>query len=629
MRFQNKPYFYITIFIIIIISFLCYSSNFYPLLNSDDALNILMAHYYKLPNDLYCWGQDRGGTLIPFISQIFIRLFHLSALTSVSVSNYLLLVIGFFGFASLLKTNYSKILFCLIWFLPFQRFIDILRFPIGIEYSLIGFAIFLITKLQSEVSFNRVKSNLLLFAIVLILILSVWVSDLATVTIGVLLFILFVFGILKSKKISISRTVLFYVIFGLISCYLLITYAKSFAILKAEHYLSLNNIASIKTALKILGSKNIEVLTFQTNEILVSIYSYCVILFLIVFIAYTIKKKLFLVLISNKWFTFFISDFIIIFGTFLISSWVLSNEMGRWYFVASYISLSLAILLAIENLSRLYRIKYFKLALLLIVILGAISPIYTMKYVSPKTLRPIVDVVGEFEQLGEIGVIAEFWNAYIISCPDPEKIKATTHDQCYIRNQKLIDMVFERKNLYVIKDMWMKEFPDTLEQFGYVLLKDGNQFRLGGCDVCKYNKIKILKVLQLRKFQHDRSQLIFDNSLNRNVLFASSNCDTCKEKYFICSPNIHVGIGEFTAKFYLKASNFNNDKPIAMLDVSCDLGEIKLAETKITKTDFIDTNFTSIKLDFKTTKRVKNLEFRIYYYGNADLYFDHVELTEK
>lgn len=100
----------------------------------------------------------------------------------------------------------------------------------------------------------------------------------------------------------------------------------------------------------------------------------------------------------------------------------------------------------------------------------------------------MVDVVDDFKQLGEIGIIADFWNSYIISCPDPELIIATPHDQSGVRNQKIVEMVFERKNIYVIKDMWMKTFPDTLEQFGHVLLKDGNQFRLGRCYVCKYVK---------------------------------------------------------------------------------------------------------------------------------------------
>lgn len=489
MKSENKTYYYISILVIIITSFLLYSSNFYPLLNSDDALNILMAHYYKLPNDIYCWGQDRGGTLIPLISQVFIRIFGLSALTSVSISNYLILVLGYFGFSSLFKTNYSKILFGIIWFLPFQRFIDILRFPIGVEYSLIGIAIFLINKLEFCNNSNNYKKHLLFISIVILLITTVWVSDLAIITIGLLLITLIVFGYIKDKKLIRDKTYIYYMLLGVILGFIFIKFAKANAVIKVNNYLSINGFYEIKAALILLKKSFIEVLTFRTNEIFVSVYTYLVFAFIIVSIIFILKKKLLLNIISNKWIVFFTLDFLAILGTIILSSWVLSNGMGRWYFVASYISLSLVILLSIEQIDKICSVKSLKLSLIIIVAIGAISPIYAMNYYRPKTLKPMVDVVGEFKQLGKIGVIAEFWNSYIVSCTNPELIVATPHDKSDVRNPKLVNKVFERENLYVIKDMWMNSFPDTLEQFGYTLKKEGNPFKLGGCDVCKYHKV--------------------------------------------------------------------------------------------------------------------------------------------
>jgi hypothetical protein len=630
MKYLNKYGYYVFVFIIIIVSFLFYSSNFYPLLSSDDALNILMAHYYKLPNDIYCWGQDRGGTLIPLISQIFIKIFHFSAVTSVSFSNYLILIIGFIGFSSLLKTKYNKILFAIIWFLPFQRFIDILRFPIGVEYSLIAASIFLINRLDFKSASNRETNNITLAVITLIFIISIWVSDLAIITIGTLLVVLLIFSYFERNAIVLNKSILYSLVFGLTACFLFIKFAKSFAIVKSEHYLSINDMNSFKEAALLVVRANMEVLAFKTNEIFVTFYSYLVILFLIVFISYLFLKNKFLILFSNKWFAFFVLDFCIIFAALLFSSWVSANNMGRWYFVASYISLSLAILIAIETMDSFkYPTKYLRHILLIIVLIGAISPIYTMKYVGPKTLRPMIKVVSEFKQLGKIGVIAEFWNSYITSCPDPEMIKATPHDKSDVRNQKLVDMVFEQKNLYIIKDMWMKTFPDTIEQFGYVLLRDGNQFRLGGCEVCKYKKIKLQKEIQIDKFKYTKSQMIYDNLLGRNVLYISSGSDTCNNRYFIYGPYIPVGIGEFCARFYLKAKNITSDTSFAILDVAGDWGAVQLAKMNIAKADFSNSRYNYIDLDFKTSKRFTNIEFRIYYYGHADIYFDHLELKEK
>ena len=38
--------------------------------------------------------------------------------------------------------------------------------------------------------------------------------------------------------------------------------------------------------------------------------------------------------------------------------------------------------------------------------------------------------------------------------------------------------------------MWLEEFPDTLYQYGHTLVKVGDQFKLAGSDLCKYEKVK-------------------------------------------------------------------------------------------------------------------------------------------
>jgi hypothetical protein len=110
-----------------------------------------------------------------------------------------------------------------------------------------------------------------------------------------------------------------------------------------------------------------------------------------------------------------------------------------------------------------------------------------MKFEGKKTLKPMVKVVSEFNQLGKIGIISEYWNSYIISCSNPNMIVATPNDKSIIKNYKFVVQVFKQKNIYIIKDMWLNEFPDTIQQFGHILVKNGKQFNLGGCTVCKYN----------------------------------------------------------------------------------------------------------------------------------------------
>lgn len=499
MNYQKLLYYLFAAFIIIV-SFFLYSSRFYPLLNSDDAINVLMAHYYQLPNDFYCWGQDRGGTLIPLISQIFIRLFHCSALISVSLSNYIILILGYAGLSSLIKSDFHKIILAIIWFLPFQRFVDLLRFPIGVECSLLGFSIILITWFEKGYILRKwYIKHVLLLLIILVGITAVWVSDLAMVSFTVLVFTLFLYNVFRDKRIIIDRIVLFYLIFGVGLCYLFINYARSFAVVKTPHYLSVNGICEIKHALILIKEAFLEVLTFSTTETVVSVYAYLAILFVVAFVGFGVKQRLFVGIHSNKWVMFFLADLAVVFIVFLLSSWVLKNNMGRWYYVATYISVFMAVILVLDNMAKTSTTKFFRWGILLLALVGAISPLHSMKYVYPQTLKPKVDVLGEFKQLGEIGVIAEYWNSYITACPAPDQIIATSNEESGVKSRKMADMVMARENIYVIKDMWMNTFPDTLKQFGHVLLKDGNPFELGGCSVCKYRKAEYYKSLSSHK----------------------------------------------------------------------------------------------------------------------------------
>lgn len=484
----DKLLYSITLSAIVLLSFFLYSSRFYPLLNSDDALNILMAHYYKLPDCFYCWGQDRGGTLIPLLSYLFIKIFGLSAIVAVSLSNYLILILGYIGLSSLIKSRYYKIVFAIIWFLPFQRFVDINRYPIGVEYSLLGMVIFLVCKIQDrQKNISDFGKHALLILIVLILVASVWVSDLSIVSIAMLLFVLLLFYYIDNKSLKINKTIIFYAIAGMLLCLFFIHYAKSFAVVKTKHYLTINGLSEVKEAVLILKDAFVDLLLFKNNEILVSVYVYFAILFFIYFIIIIFRKKTIIHLISNRWIVFFLIDAVMIFCVILLSSWVLANKMGRWYFVATYISLSMLVVLILDNLEKCTKILRY--GILLLVLIGAITPVYSMKYVYPKRLIPMADVVGEFRQLGKIGIIAEFWDSYRTSCPDPDMIAATPHDKSDVRNWQLVDMVLKRENIYVIKDMWIESFPDTLYQFGFLMLKCGEPFRMGDCDVCKYDKV--------------------------------------------------------------------------------------------------------------------------------------------
>ncbi len=481
---------YTGIAIIIILSFLSYSSNFYPLLSSDDAIQVLMIHDFKLPHDFYFWGQDRYGSLIPLLGQIFYRGLGLSPLTSESIVHYLLLIAGYFAFASFFKSKLCRLILAVAWFFPPFHLIDFLRGNIGLEYSLLATGIFLINKLnENAFRENRLRLHLLLLFITILFILATWVSDLAAISIFLILMLQIYFGKFargsKSGVLFNWKPAIYYLFSGILIGSALILYGKYHAD-KSPLYTGFNDFNTTIDSLKMFIVSISDLLVFKANETFTSVYFYLVLILVVtIFVFFT---KIQLPENQKKWFLFFVLDCILIFGLIMISKWSYTNGVPRRYFASNYITFWMAFLLAFEYLAETKIKQVMRILLLFAVIIAGAGCVYNMKYIWPKTLKPKAKYVREFESLGRIGIIGNYWNSYINSVTDPEQIIATPDDRSSVRNREMAYEVMKRDTFYIIRDGWLEVFPDSLNQFGTPLYKNGEEFRMGDCSVCRYRK---------------------------------------------------------------------------------------------------------------------------------------------
>jgi hypothetical protein len=488
---MKKIFFYLVIGLIFLLSFYYYSSLFYPILNSDNAVTILMIHSFNLPSDLYFWGQDRMGSLIPLIGQIPFKLFNFSALASEAITHYLILLLGFLAFSSLLKSYFYKIILAFIWFLPPIRLIDGIQLYSGIEYSLIAISCYLFNLSDKENIQKKIfLHHFILLLITLILIASIWVSDMALMSVFLLIVIQLFYYLRKNKltKLAFKNPKLYYALIGILIGYIFIHYAKSISS-NRQDYTTFSDINTILQSIIIFYNTIADIFLFRATEPFTSIYAYMVII--IIGFSFFVLRKIKINGSTKKWAVFFLADAIVVFVVIIISQWTFLSNVPRRYFTCTYIAFSFFLLLLFDNLVLANKHNYFlKIFIFLTVFIGGAGTIYNLKYIWPKTLKPKIEIVDEFKKLGKIGIISEYWNSYITSCPNPDLIIATPNEQSYVRNKKITDEVFRQKKLYVIKDMWLESFPDTLKQFGHILLKDGKPFNIGDCNVCKYKKIK-------------------------------------------------------------------------------------------------------------------------------------------
>lgn len=66
-----------------------------------------------------------------------------------------------------------------------------------------------------------------------------------------------------------------------------------------------------------------------------------------------------------------------------------------------------------------------------------------------------------------------------------------------------------------------------------------------------------------------------------------------------------------------------------MLDITANNGEKILAKRYISPADFkLHEDYETIELKFTSNEHLANVEFRIYYFGGVNLYFDSIKLEE-
>ncbi|MBK7390314.1 MAG: hypothetical protein IPI23_14940 [Bacteroidetes bacterium] len=473
----------VLVFLIIAISFRTFSTLFYPALNSDQAIIILMGHSFQLPHDWYFWGQDRMGSLIPMLSYPFIKYFHADAILTESLVHYLILTAGYFAMASFINKPVYRLALAIFWFLPPFRMADLLLLSFGIQYSIIAILCFYSLKInrhEGELSIQQVLKWYLPLGITAII--GVWVSDLILISV-----ILLVFSMLFFKKEAIATSLLKHrkglalILFLTVTGFFFIRYVKSTGL--RNDYSELGSFSNVIESLSIFVNSTYQILIFKGNEPFTSMYSYLIIILIFYFI-YSVKKSL-----PGDTFLkrFFILDFLVIFMAIISTKWTLDNGVPRRYFVCTYISAGMAILLYLDSTTFRFK-KYFNIFLITTLLIGGLGTIYNLRYIWPGTLKPRVEELKELKQLGKAGIIGDYWNSYVCAIVAPDSIIATPHQASQVRNLLLPEQVLNQPNIYLVQDWWLETFPDTVTQFQTILIKQGKPFSMGGLTLQKYYK---------------------------------------------------------------------------------------------------------------------------------------------
>ena len=185
----------------------------------------------------------------------------------------------------------------------------------------------------------------------------------------------------------------------------------------------------------------------------------------------------------------FAIDFVGIMGVNLLMKWVYLNGMGWWYFIPSYLAMGMLILMLYDGLCSEKRVMIPSGILLwATMVVGGWDMVHYMLTYDPGNgkLKSRVAVMEELDELGEVGIIGEYWKAYVTSVANPAKVKSTPCEGNEVKCPWMVDTVMAQPRLMVVRDSWLEEFPDTLNQYGRVLVKVGEPMQKGNGEMCEY-----------------------------------------------------------------------------------------------------------------------------------------------
>jgi hypothetical protein len=478
---------WIFIALIICISYRFYSYKYNPALNSDHAVIVLMTDSFEWPDNAYFWGQDRYGAIVPLVAQVF-KLFGISSIIASSIAQYTILIFGFICAATFIRQKFWKIIFASIWFLPPSRLIEWLGFYSGIELSFVFMALFLIKRIKEKRDLNYFTFTFYTMAICVFSILAIWISDMALVTMGIvfctqIILMLTNYFYVERIKAYLMMGVIF---MGILAGFMFIGFVKSNA---ANHqaYSEILPFAQIIKSITILGNSLIQLLNFSSNDPSTSIFLYLFILLVFLIIGTRqIKRSIFR---QTPWLTTFLLDLFILTGAILAAKFTLDNNVPRRYFTCFYIEISLVVIIIIEKLN----LNYLKTTIARVIGVSlcfcGLFSILQMKLIWPGTLIPRSEFAKEFEKMAPISIIGNYWSSYIYSITMPKEIKTTPEYFGAVRNLKLNTEVLESPNVYIIKDMWLDYYPDTLTVQNHRFKKSGLEFICGDANVCRYENL--------------------------------------------------------------------------------------------------------------------------------------------
>lgn len=465
--------------VVAVTSFLFFGAPFYRFLDSDAAVHVLMTNDFSFQQDLYYWAQDRLGSLVPMLAFLVKSHTSFRPIWVYALVKWAVLLAGVAVFWLFIPTRWQRWAFAVAWFFPIYELRCLLLpgHPYGEQMTLLAVAFF---------SFDRAvlgSNRWWLPVFVAMAALSVWVSDFSVLffLVGAVFFrrevTLFMANVLR------QRQWLLMVATALVACFcaFFIAYAKLHAMRDPSYINQLfASGEQLSETLRGLWFYATNVATCASVSPWNSVLFYAVIALGVVLAIYRNG--------FGRWARFFLLSFLAGFALLACLRWVSINGVMLKYFIPAFYVLWLALFSFDFSAIKTPWLKSTAAGLVAVFVIASACSLFDIHQKRKERAYSLTDI-EEIKHDRKRFFMSEYWHSYLLAMAYPDAVVATPHDKDFSRNEVPFRAVMAADTIIVVKNHWLETAPDTMSQFGYTLVKTGQEWSEGKFDFAAYRNL--------------------------------------------------------------------------------------------------------------------------------------------
>lgn len=476
-----------TLAAIVIISFILFAPCNYTRYNSDHAIQTLMSSRFTLPRDVYYWGQNRLGSLLPMITWLLFKLTGLHPLYLISFVLYVFVLVPTILIARFISDRWLIVLLFIAVFFPSNENVALLYpgHPYSGEYLCGVLFIFFLFKARGVLIAGGSGVRLLvhLSISVVFFMLGIWLSEFSALL--VLIPLLFLCFERKTFRLILDRKILGPIILASLVYIALTTFLffriKHIAVPDKEYdHAFFFDAHSIAEELRFLGHRILDALLFRDHFIYENIFYYIFVPLTIVALLVSRKRKeprpaaIALLLTA-------LAGFILLF----FSTWNFRSQICSRYYGPVYFLTVFGLLLFMDKRTSGWLPKFFTGAYTVFMIL------YLAYFFRTYNDPPPFKRYAGFRDLPQGTLIAGYWDVYAICSVAYDNLRPVPFDGDPFRNSFDKRKCLASRNFYFINndDLKGKMINGCIDQLNHRFKFTGQTYRCGNYEVMRFGKV--------------------------------------------------------------------------------------------------------------------------------------------